>query len=355
MSGTAPAGVAPALATLRPAADRILALRAASGAIPWFEDGPWDPWNHAESVMALGVMGEIDAMRAGLDHLAEAQDADGSWLGGYGNALPMAGRLRIARMPAPQVRDTNFAAYPATALWHAWRLTGDEALVGGLWPMVRAAIGFVLAHQHPQGDVSWSADAHGTSADDAVLAGNASIHRSIGDALRLAALVGDPQPGWAAARARLGTAITGTGERFDRAGTDRSGFAMDWYYPVLSGVLSRDAAWARLRFGWRRFVEIGRGCRCVADEPWATVAESAELAMALIGLGRRREAATLLGWQARHRTDDGAYWMGWQFAEGIAWPQETPGWTQAAMILATDALTATSPAHDVLTAREHRA
>ncbi|WP_419827120.1 hypothetical protein [Sphingomonas sp.] len=354
MSGPVAASVAPALAVLRGAADRILALQSASGAIPWFEDGPWDAWNHAECVMALGAMGEIDAMRAGLNHLAETQAADGSWLGGYGNALPMEGRLRIARVPAPVVRDTNFTAYPATALWHAWRLTDDEALVRRLWPTVRSAIRFGLAYQHDEGDISWSAEAYGTDADDAVLAGNASIHRSIGDALRLAVLVGDPQPGWEEARGRLRAAIMGRPDRFDRRDTDRSGFAMDWYYPVLSGALSRAASWTRLRFGWRRFVEIGRGCRCVAGEPWATVAETAELAMALIGLGRRREAATLLGWQERHRTGDGAYWMGWQFAEGIAWPQETPGWTQAAMILATDALTATSRAHDVLTAREER-
>jgi hypothetical protein len=339
------------LAPLRAAADRILAIQTRAGAIPWFEDGPWDPWNHAEAAMALGVMGERAALRAALDHLADAQGADGGWLAGYGNALPMAGRLRIARVPAPMVCDTNFAAYPATALWHAWRLTGDEALVRRLWPMARSGIRFALAHQHEAGDISWSAEAHGGGADDAVLAGNASIHRSIGDALRLAALIGDPQPGWAAARARLGDAIAARPDLFDRAGTDRSGFAMDWYYPVLSGTLPRAAAWTRLRFGWRRFVEIGRGCRCVADEPWATVAETAELAMALIGLGRRREAAALLGWQARHRAADGAYWMGWQFAEDIAWPQETPAWTQAAIILATDALHAVTPAHDVLTAR----
>ena len=34
---------------------RILDLQTPQGAIPWFEDGPWDPWNHVESAMALTV------------------------------------------------------------------------------------------------------------------------------------------------------------------------------------------------------------------------------------------------------------------------------------------------------------
>lgn len=349
MSGIVASGRASAdFAHLGGALNAILATQRAGGAIPWFEDGPWDPWNHAECLMALGVMGEWEAALAGFEHLATAQEADGGWLGGYGNALPMEGRLRIARIPAPVVRDSNFAAYPATALWHTWLLTQDVGLVKRFWPMVRGAIDFVLRLQHPQGDVSWSAEAHGTTADDAVLAGNASIFKSIGHALLLAALVDDPQPGWAEARARLGVAIQTAPARFDRAGIDRSGFGMDWYYPALSGALPSEEALARLRFGRRRFVVDGLGCRCVVSEPWVTVAESAELAMALIGAGRRDLAVTLLGWQEARRDADGAYWMGWQYEEAIPWPQEKPSWTQAAMILAQDALTASTAANGVL-------
>ena len=42
--------------------------------------------------------------------------------------------------------------------------------------------------------------------------------------------------------------------------------------------------------------------------------------------------------------------MGWQFEEAIFWPQEKPSWTQAAVILATDALNTVTPASGVLTA-----
>jgi hypothetical protein len=338
---------------MRGPTEGILVHQAPSGAIPWFEDGPWDAWNHAECLMALGVMGETDAASRGFAYLAHAQDPGGGWLCGYGNALPMVeDGLRISRAPAPAVLDSNFAAYVATALWHHYRLHADAAFVRHYWPMVRAAITCVLGLQHPHGDISWCVEAHGTGLDDAVLAGNASIHKSLHHAVALADLVRDPQPRWRAARDRLGAAIRHAPERFDRAGADRSDFAMDWYYPVLAGGLPEAEARARLRFGRGRFIAQGRGCRCVASQPWATVAESAELAITLLGLGLFEQANTLLNWQDAHRDGDGLYWMGWQYEETMPWPLEKPTWTQAAMILAQDALLQASPASAVLSGRD---
>ena len=336
------------LAPLAGALQVILSEQRPGGAIPWFDRGPWDPWNHAECVMALGVMGEFEAADHGFDYLAQAQEPGGSWLAEYGNTLPMADRLHMARTPAAAFRDSNFAAYPAVALWHRYRLDGQLSVVRRHWPMVRAAIDFVLSLQHPEGDIAWSAEAFGTADDDAVLAGNASIFKSLDCALKLAALVGDPQATWRAAQARLREAIHRAPHRFDRT-KDRSGFAMDWYYPVLAGVYSPAAGLARLEARAPGFTVLGHGCRCVASEPWTTVAESCELAMTLIGLGAHGAANALLASQARCLDERGAYWMGWQFAEQIVWPRERPTWTQAAAILAHDALGAASSAHDVLT------
>jgi hypothetical protein len=326
----------------------MLAAQDESGAIPWFEHGPWDPWNHAECLMALAVLGEDDAVERGFEHLAQAQLSDGSWLGEYGNALPMADRMRLSREPAPAFKDANFAAYPATALWFRTRLDGDLSAARRYWPMVRGAIDFVLGLQHPQGDVSWSAEAHGGAVDDALLAGNSSIYKSLGCALALAELLGDPQPGWEAARRRLRRAILCDPERFGRARPGGSGFAMDWYYPLLCGVYSQAAGLARLETRWRVFVKPGLGCRCVDEQPWVTVAESCELAMALKAVGSHRAAAALLDWQFAHRGPDGAFWMGYQFEEEIFWPEERPTWTQAAAVLAFDAIHEATPAFDVL-------
>jgi hypothetical protein len=42
------------------------------------------------------------------------------------------------------------------------------------------------------------------------------------------------------------------------------------------------------------------------------------------------------------READGSYWTGYQFREGINWPDEHTTWTAAAVLLAVDALTDTS-------------
>lgn len=325
----------------------MLEAQGRDGAIPWFDNGPWDPWNHGECVMALFVSGEFGPASAGLEALAARQGEDGAWLGEYGNVLPMADRTHLARTATPAFRDTNFAAYCAVVVWHAYVLTGEAAIVRRYWPMVRAAIDFVVGLQHPKGDISWSQEAHLTDADDAVRAGCGSIYKSLECALRLGQLVGETPAGWVAARAALAQALCARPERFDRR-QDRSVFAMDWYYPVLGGAVRGEAALTRLDAGWDRFVAPNLGCRCVADQPWATVAESCELAMALISVGRRQAAADVLNWQDAHRDVDGAYWMGWQFEEAIVWPEERPTWTQAAAILAHDALFDWTPAAGVL-------
>lgn len=326
----------------------IRRAQTADGAIPWFEEGPWDPWNHVECAMALAVAGDLTNCDRALDFLAGTQAEDGSWLGEYGNALPMEGRDRIARQAAPVVRDTNFIAYPAVAAWHRFRLTGDAVAARRHWPMVQAAITCILSLQNVEGDIAWSIEAHGSDADDSLLAGNASMYKSLECAIRLADIMGEPRPAWRQAQDRLRAALRFRPHRFDRIGTDRSRFAMDWYYPVLSGAMPHAEATSRIAIRLSEFVEDGLGCRCVTDEPWVTVAETAELAMALVGIGANDRAAQLLNGLEPLRDQDGAYWMGWQFKEKIVWPRETPSWTQAAVILATDALYKITSAADVL-------
>ena len=92
------------------------------------------------------------------------------------------------------------------------------------------------------------------------------------------------------------------------------------------------------------FVEKGHGCRCVADEPWVTVAETCELALALLTSGQAVRAMELFSWIHKYRHDSGAYWMGYQMAEDIPWPAEMPAWTAGAVLLAADALSQVTPA-----------
>jgi len=329
------------LAAMAGPADRIQELQAEDGRIPWFEDGPWDPWNHVECAMALTAIGALTAAAGAFDHLAGIQRPDGAWLGEYGNTLPMVDRDYIRRAPAPAFLDTNFCAYPAVGVLHYLLATDDTDRVADWWPMVRDAMDFVTGLQRPDGTISWALEAVGTAADDALLAGNASIAKSLDCAIRLANCFGEDASRWLAARKALVFALRHRPAAFDRQGRGAR-FAMDWYYPVLSGALPGPDARVRLAAGWERFVAPGLGCLCVDDEPWITIAETCELAMALMSLGDRARAASLLeavnGWRDRR----GAFWMGWQYDEQTVWPKEVPSWTQAAAILAADALHGTT-------------
>lgn len=318
-------------------ARRILDIQGPEGDIPWFEDGPWDPWNHVESAMALTAIGAHEAARRAFDYLTETQRPDGAWLGDYGNALPMVDRDYISRETAPALLDTNFCAYPAVGVLHYLMATGDKAQARRWWPMVQAGIDFVIGMQREDGTISWAFEAVGTDQDDALLAGNASIAKSLESALRLAEQMGKPSPRWQAAHQALTRALKGPLERFDRLGTGQR-FAMDWYYPALSGALPDHHAQQRLKTGWQQFVHPELGCRCVCDEPWVTVAETCELAMALLAAGKRAQAEAMLATTDPVRDDKGVFWMGWQYEEETVWPKEQPSWTQAAAILAADAL-----------------
>jgi len=332
----------------RKAADRILTLQTDDGSIPWFEEGPWDPWNHTEAAMALTAMGHLKAARTAYEYLRATQRADGAWYGEYGNALPMVDQDHIAREAAPQVLDSNFCAYPAAGIAHYVLQTRDMDWLRQHWPMVKAAIDFVLRLQRSDGTITWSLEAVGTVDDDALLAGNASIAKSLECAIWLAAQVGEDRPDWQQAYRALITALADHPERFDRRGQGAR-FAMDWYYPVLSGALDQRAGAARLETGWDTFVAPGLGCRCVADEPWVTVAETCELAIALVATEQGDRARSILQRLDQMCDSDGAYWMGWQFEEQTFWPKETPSWTQAAVILAADAAYGQSAASRLLT------
>ena len=75
-----------------------------------------------------------------------------------------------------------------------------------------------------------------------------------------------------------------------------------------------------------------------------TAAESAELVLALATLGDTEVGTRVLrNIQHLRDPDDGVYWTGYQFAEQVHWPVERSTWTSAAVILAVDALTGTTP------------
>jgi len=316
----------------------IAALQLRTGMIPWFTGGHCDPWNHVETAMALDVAGfHVEAERA-YEWLVDVQRPDGSWWNYY---LPD-GSVEEAKL------DTNVCAYVATGVWHHWLCTWDRAFVDHLWPTVERAVEFVLGMRTPEGTVLWARTEDARPWDYALLTGSASISHSLRCASHLAALVGEERPEWHAAREVLAGAVAHRPDAFE----PKARWAMDWYYPVLSGALRGEAAKARLADRWDEFAMEGKGIRCVNDEPWITASETAECAIAFAAIGDLATAADLLRWTRSHRLDDGSYWTGIVYPSLERFPaDETSAYTAAAVVLAADAIAGASPASSVFVPR----
>jgi len=327
--------------------EAIAAWQLPNGMIPWFPGGHADPWNHVEAAMALDLVGLRSEAERAYQWLADIQRPDGSWHQYY---LPEG--IEQDKL------DANTIAYPAAGVWHHWLLHGDRGFVESMWPTVEAGIDFVLDLQTPRGEILWARHADGTPWSFALLTGSSSICHSLRCAVALAELLGHERPDWELSAARLADVIRRhcAGEALD-AFAPKARWAMDWYYPVLAGVLSADDARARLDARRGTFIMEGRGVRCVSDRPWITAAETCECLMAELSLGNAEQALQLFAWAQALRDDDGHYFTGIVYPDEVHFPAaERSTYTDASIVLAADALSRTSPAwalfvdHDALPA-----
>ena len=317
---------------IRRTAESIAAQQESDGALPWFAGGHTDPWDHIENAMALTAAGLLSQARAAYAWSARTQRPDGSW--------PK--QFRGGAVEHPET-DTNFCAYIATGVWHYVCSTGDRAFGTRLWPTVRTAIDYVVSMQQGRnGEIFWLREGDGV-VGEALLTGCSSMFHSVRCALALAGLLGISQPEWEVAALRLGHAIRHHPDAF----SEKNRYSMDWYYPVLCGAYEGPDAVVRIDSRWGDFVVGDLGIRCVGDRPWVTGAETCELVLALDALGDRDRAHHLLAAMQHLREEDGSYWTGLVFADGKRWPEERTTWTGAAMILAADALSRTTPGNGI--------
>jgi len=339
------------LINLQAAANRIEALQREDGSIPWIDAGLWDPWNHGESTMALAVAGRTESCARALEALFDRQETDGGWTGELGASVPLdeTNRRLVVDHPAT-ARDTNFTGYASVTVLRSALALNEPGWLDRYAGPVRRAMDFVLSCQTNEGDIVWRKPDAGEALNDvdSLRAGNACLYKSLECAIRLETALESDIHVLTEARTRLAEALHDKDWRFDRKSTDRRRYAMDWYYPVLSGVHSLEESQRRLEAGWSRYVVEGLGSRCVADEPWVTAAETAELALACQAVGWTAKARKLISDLAPLAARSGGYWMGWQFEEEILWPYERPAWTSAAVILAADAIEHLSPGSDLL-------
>jgi hypothetical protein len=339
MSGAALPVVEGVISAARIAAtvDAIAAVQLPDGMIPWFPGGHADPWNHTEAAMALALGGRRGAAERAYQWLVDRQRPDGAWHQYY-----LDGGIEETKL------DANVCAYVATGVWHHFLLHRDAGFLDVMWPVVEAAIDFVLDLQTPRGEILWARHDDGTPWSFALLTGSSSICHSLRCAIAIAEHLGQERPDWELSAARLAHVVAHVPDAFQ----PKERWAMDWYYPVLAGVLPEGEGRQHLAEGWGTFVMEGKGTRCVSDRPWITAAETCECVLAHLVVGEGERASDLFGWIQHLQSDDGGWHTGIVYPELKHYPGgECSTYTAAAVVLAADALSGTSPASGLFTDR----
>ena len=316
---------------IRVTAAHIADWQLPSGMIPWFPGGHADPWNHIEAAMALAIGEHRAEAEAAYQWLVDCQRPDGSWHQYY-----------LEHEIEQDKLDANVIAYIAAGTWHHFLLYRDQGFIESMWPVVDNAIEFVLDLQQPRGEILWARHPDGTPWSFALLTGSSSIAHSLRCAIAIAQELGHERPDWELSLGQLAYAI-----RHERteAFSPKHRWAMDWYYPVLSGVISGEAGRAHLAERFGTFMLEDKGIRCVSDRPWVTAAETCECAMAHLGVGEREIAEQLFRGAQAMREDDGKYITGIVHPDLVLFPPgERSTYSAAAVVLCAEALEGTSPA-----------
>ena len=307
--------------------DYILRVQASDGSISWEKDRKLDPWDHVEAAMGLIIGGKEAEARSAFFWLKENQEEDGSWFAEYKNGIPESQR-----------KESNFTAYIATGLWHNYLVSKDKNLLKEMFSTLDLAMKFVVSLQTDFGDIRWAKE-NNKILDDSLITGCSSIYKSLDCAISIYRILDHETKSLVKAKGLLKTCLLENMERFDRSWKSKKRYSMDWYYPVMCGVVKGTKAKEKIQSRWDEFIVNGMGCKCVEEEPWVTIAESSELVVALVVIGEIDKAKELFEWLHQWKDPkDNLYWTGYVYTDQKYWPVEKPTWTAAAVLLAADSL-----------------
>lgn len=314
-------------------AELIAETQLDSGEIPWCRGEKTDPWDHIEAAIGLSIGGYLEEAKRAFKWFARVQLEDGSCYSAYRQGVPQ-----------DKTRETNLSSYIAVGVYHYYLITRDVSVLREMWSCLSAAIDFALSLQTEEGEIYWALNPEGKVDQMALLTGCSSIYMSIKCALAIAKILDYRKPLWEESLEKLGNAIRFKPHLFNMT---KSRYSMDWFYPVLSGAVTGDAAQSRIDKYWKKFVVEDRGVKCVSDEPWVTIAETSELCLALSAMGNRDLARIVFGWISDRRYEDGSFWCGFVCPDIIIWPEDKIAWTNAAAMMAADAIFNLTPASQI--------
>jgi len=314
----------------------ILKVQSKDGSIPWEKDKKLDPWDHVEAAMGLSIGGELKGAQKAFLWLKDKQEEDGSWYAEYQNSMPTSER-----------KESNFSAYIATGLWHYYLISRDKEFLELMFPSLKKSMEFVISLQTSFGDINWGKE-NNNILDDSLITGCSSIYKSLDCAISIYRILGYKEDFLIESKNLLKKCLKQNPERFDRGWESKSRYSMDWYYPVMCGVLKDESAKERLKSRWGEFIVDGKGSKCVEEEPWVTVAESSELVVALMVNGQKEKAKMVFDWLHQWRGEnDNLYWTGYVYTDKAYWPIEKPTWTAAAVLIAADTIFKFTPGSEL--------
>ena len=321
----------------RSSIDYILSVQDNDGSIPWEINKKLDPWDHIEAAMGLSIANKKEESERAFLWLKDQQLEDGSWYSEYRGSTP-----------ATKRRETNFTAYIATGLWHYYLIFEDKEFLEKMLPTLSHSLSFVLSMQTEDGDIYWAAEEGKEILDDSLITGSSSIFKSLECASAIYRTLDLPDQTIRSSMDKLKNSLNNNPERYDRSWDSKARYSMDWYYPIMCGVYNKEKSLKLIESKWSDFVVEGKGCKCVKEEPWVTVAESSELVVALEKIGLSNKAETLLDSLHQWRDqDDNLYWTGYVYTDKKFWPVEKPTWTAGAILLAADAVYKFTPGSDL--------
>ena len=232
-----------------PSKNWIISNQSSSGAIFWDEKGKCDPWDHCECLIALAIYEEWEHFWRGVNWFFTNLNEDGLIYAEFQNEKPS--KLHYESHHAPYIIMPLIQASLIDKEQNYKKILTNEQLL-----KLENIFEVLDDFKDEDGYFYWAKDSNGYS-DNSLITASMSIFLSL-----VAKDKSFP---------KFNTEMWQ--EKFNRDGVDRSRFSMDFYYPFLAGIKNNKKEFLDLLDNY--YVK-GLGVKCVAEEPWVTIAESSE-------------------------------------------------------------------------------
>ena len=294
-----------------PSKNWIISNQSSSGAIFWDEKGKCDPWDHCECLIALAIYEEWEHFWRGVNWFFTNLNEDGLIYAEFQNEKPS--KLHYESHHAPYIIMPLIQASLIDKEQDYKKILTNEQLL-----KLENIFEVLDDFKDEDGYFYWAKDSNGYS-DNSLITASMSIFLSL-----VAKDKSFP---------KFNTEMWQ--ETFNRDGVDRSRFSMDFYYPFLAGIKNNKKEFLDLLDNY--YVK-GLGVKCVAEEPWVTIAESSECVISALIHDNENIAKQIFNDIQQFQNKDGIFPTGYQYDMEIFWPEENSTWTNAAVIIAAHAL-----------------